>query len=50
MAVKIQPRGDDDRVRQILADPKRYFEQARVRARADVEAEVARERDRRRSA
>jgi len=50
MAVKIEPRGEDDRVRQILADPKRYFDRARQRARADVEAEVARERDRRRTA
>jgi len=47
MAVKIEPRGEDDRVRQIIADPKRYFEAARRRARAAVEAEVAQERRRR---
>lgn len=47
MAVKVERRDDDDRVEQILADPKRYFERARARARAAVSAEVARERRRR---
>lgn len=44
MAVKIQRRGEDARIEQILRDPKRYFAEARARTRAAVQAEVARER------
>ncbi len=44
MAVKIQAKRRDERVEQILRDPKTYFARARRKARADVEAEVARER------
>ena len=44
MAVKIQGKRRDDRVEQILRDPKAYFARARKRARAEVEADLARER------
>ena len=46
MALKMQGKRRDDRVEQILRDPKGYFARARRKARADVEAEVARERGR----
>ncbi|WP_193607421.1 hypothetical protein [Nocardioides lijunqiniae] len=39
----LKPR-QDDRIARALADPKTYFEQARRRARREVEAEVAQER------
>lgn len=39
MAVKITGKGPDERVEQILRDPKTYFAQARQRARAALKAE-----------
>lgn len=44
MAVRIRGRRRDDRVEQIIRDPKAYFAQARENARAEVRAEIARER------
>ena len=41
--MKIERRGEDARIEQILRDPKRSFAEARARARV-AEAEVARER------
>ncbi len=47
MAVKIRgKRRRDERVEQILRDPKTYFAQARRNARAEVVAELAQGRDR----
>jgi hypothetical protein len=46
VAVKIRDRRRDERVEQILRDPKAYFAQARKNARAEVEAEIARGRGR----
>ena len=46
MAVKINGKRRDERVEQILRDPKNYFAQARKNARAEVEAEINRERGR----
>lgn len=48
MAVKLPGKGRDERVDEILRDPKAYFTRARERARAEVEAEVAAEKQRRR--
>lgn len=39
MAVKIPGKQPDDRVQQILRDPKSYFANARKQARAAVQAE-----------
>ncbi|GGF46465.1 hypothetical protein GCM10011519_20540 [Marmoricola endophyticus] len=39
MAVKLPGKGRDERVEQILADPKAYFTRAREKARAEIEAE-----------
>ena len=50
MAVKIRRKRRDDRVEQILRDPKTYFAQARRNARAEVQAEMAQGRLRRRTA
>lgn len=54
MAVKIPGKSPDDRVQQILRDPKGYFANARKQARAAVQAERAQatpvSRDRRRPA
>jgi hypothetical protein len=41
VAVKIPRRPRDERVEQILRDPKTYFAQARRNARAEIEAERA---------
>lgn len=46
MAVKINGKRRDQRVEQILRDPKTYFAQARKNARAEVKAEIDRERGR----
>jgi len=46
VAVKIPGKRPDDRVEQILRDPKTYFEEARRNARAEVEAEREQERGR----
>lgn len=43
MAVRIEPR-EDERAKQILENPERYFDDARRRVRAEVEREMARER------
>lgn len=45
MAAKINGSGRDDRVERILRDPRAYFAQARQVARAEVRAEMARERE-----
>jgi hypothetical protein len=44
MAVKLRSKRRDDRVEQIIRDPKGYFARARENARAEVKAEMARER------
>lgn len=41
MAVKIPGKGRDDRIDEILRDPKSYFARARKIARAEVRAEKA---------
>jgi hypothetical protein len=46
VAVKIRGRRRDERVEQILRDPKGYFARARKSARAEVEAEIAQGRAR----
>lgn len=46
VAVKINGKRRDQRVEQILRDPKTYFAQARKNARAEVKAEIDRERGR----
>ncbi len=46
MAVKTGGRRRDERVEQILRDPKAYFTQARKNARAEVRAEMAQGRGR----
>ena len=46
MAVKIPGKRRDDRVEQILRDPKTYFARARKNARAEVKAEKAQGRAR----
>ncbi len=44
MALKVRARRRDQRVEQILRDPKGYFAQARQRAESEVKAEMAQER------
>ena len=44
MAVQIEPR-EDQRAKEILENPERYFDDARRRVRSEVEREIARERD-----
>lgn len=44
MAVKLRRQRRDERVEQILRDPKTYFARARRNARAEVEAEMAQRR------
>ena len=39
MAVKLPGKGRDERVDEILRDPKTYFARARQKARAEIEAE-----------
>ena len=46
MAVKIPGKRRDERVEQILRDPKTYFAQARKNARAELKAEKAETRPR----
>ena len=46
MAVKIRGKRRDERIEQILRDPKTYFAQARNNARAEVRAELAQGRGR----
>lgn len=46
MAVRIPGKRPDQRVEQILRDPKTYFEKARKNARAEVKAEREQERGR----
>ncbi len=46
VALKIPGKGPDKRVEQILHDPKTYFENARQKARIEVQAERAQERAR----
>jgi hypothetical protein len=46
VAVKIRRERRDDRVEQILRDPKAYFARARENARAEVRAEMAQGRGR----
>ena len=46
VAVKIRGKRRDERVEQILRDPKAYFSRARENARAEVEAEMAQGRGR----
>ena len=46
MAVKIPGKRPDDRVEQILRDPKTYFARARKNARAALRAERAQDRTR----
>jgi hypothetical protein len=46
VAVKIPGKGPDERVEQILRDPKTYFERARKQARAAVKAEKAQDNSR----
>jgi hypothetical protein len=46
MAVKVPRKRRDERVEQILRDPKTYFAQARRNARAEIEAELAQGRAR----
>ncbi len=46
MAVKIRGKRPDDRVEQILRDPKTYFARARKNARAALRAERAQSRTR----
>ncbi len=46
MAVKIPGKRPDERVEQILRDPKTYFAQARKKARAAVMAERAQDNTR----
>ena len=43
MAPRVTRSRRDDRVEQILTDPKGYFERARRRAEAEVRQEMARE-------
>jgi hypothetical protein len=40
MAVQIEPR-EDQRAKQILENPERYFDNERERVRAEVEREIA---------
>jgi hypothetical protein len=44
VAVKLRRKRRDERVEQILRDPKTYFAEARRNARAEVKAEMARGR------
>lgn len=44
MAVKLPGKGRDERVEEILQDPKAYFARARKQARAQLEAEKAERR------
>jgi hypothetical protein len=46
VAVKIRDKRRDERVDQILSDPKGYFAEARRNARAEVKAEVEQRRGR----
>jgi hypothetical protein len=46
VAVKLRRQRQDERVEQILRDPKAYFDRARRNARAEVEAELAKGRPR----
>ena len=46
MAVKIPGKRTDERIEQILRDPKTYFDRARKNARAEVKAEKAQGRAR----
>lgn len=46
MAQKLIKPRRDDRISRALADPKTYFAQARERARQEVAAEMAQERNR----
>lgn len=49
MAMKLaDPRRRDDRISRALADPKTYFAEARPKARREVAAEMAQERNQRR--
>lgn len=46
MAIKIPDKGPDQRVEQILRDPKTYFANARKAARAQIKAERQQDRPR----
>ena len=50
MAPRVNRSRRDDRVEQILKDPKGYFDRARQRAEAEVRQEMAREAKRTRPA
>ncbi len=44
MGVRIKSTRRDDRVEQIIADPEKYYAEARARARAEILEDMERER------